>query len=61
MPLLRSGVIAAILALVACAPRTQPQLLSPTPDLAPSGAPSGAPSAVPLPLPTYPHEPGFWV
>jgi hypothetical protein len=57
MSLLRPAVIAAILLLAACAPRTQPQLLSPTPDL----APSGAPSAVPLPLPAYPHEPGFWV
>jgi hypothetical protein len=61
MPLLRSGVIAAILALAACAPRTQPQLLSPSLDSSGEPAPSGAPSAVPLPLPAYPYEPGFWV
>jgi hypothetical protein len=57
MPLLRTVLIAALLAAAGCAAQTRPQLLSPAPDL----SPSGAPSAVPLPLPPYPYEPGFWV
>ena len=58
MQVLRSAVLALLLATAACAPRPDAQILSPGMEPPP---PSGAPSAVPLPLPTYPYEPGFWV
>jgi hypothetical protein len=57
MQVLRSAVLALLLATAACAPRPDAQILSPGKE----PPPSGAPSAVPLPLPTYPYEPGFWV
>ena len=57
MRLFRFAALMILLAAVACAPRPGSQILSPGQDV----SPSGAPSAVPLPLPTYPHDPGYWV